>query len=338
MEDARAQRRARRDRQVRLAWFAAAIVGGLAGLSTLWLHLTSDPLADVRAYYDAGARLNAGLPLYPADADTNLADFYRYPPLLAIAFRPLALLPYEAAAAIWMVVVLGTFAATLWWIGARRRETWIAVGVLGLPIGWSLAVGQAQVPITFLTLIGAPWAIALGAHVKLFPALVALWWLGRRDLRSLALFVGWVIALAILQLVLEPRGTIDFLGTLGFAQVGQVRNISPFALSPLLWAVLLVAGVLLALRLAPTRWGWAAAVAISILATPRLLTYMLMSLVAILRSPGSTITPGTVVPARAGTRRTIHASRTPEIPPRMPIARDGRDLLVEPGQERPLRP
>ena len=37
------------------------------------LHLTSDPLADVRAYDDAGSRLNADLPLYPADADPNAA-------------------------------------------------------------------------------------------------------------------------------------------------------------------------------------------------------------------------------------------------------------------------
>ncbi len=47
MEDARAQRRARRERQVRLAWFVAAVGGALAGLSTLLLHLITDPLADV---------------------------------------------------------------------------------------------------------------------------------------------------------------------------------------------------------------------------------------------------------------------------------------------------
>ena len=51
-------------------------------------HLRMDPLADVRAYYDAGARLNAGLPLYLDVASTNVPGSYHYPQLLAIAVLP----------------------------------------------------------------------------------------------------------------------------------------------------------------------------------------------------------------------------------------------------------
>ncbi len=269
----------------RAAWSIAALVGAVVGVHTLWLHVTTDPLADVRAYYDAGARLNAGLPLYPVDADPNLAEFYRYPPLLAIAFRPLAVLPFETAAAVWIVVVLASLAGTLWWLGLRRWETWIAVGVLGMPIAWAVAIGQAQVPVTLLTAIGAPWAIALAANLKVLPALVAIWWLGRGDWRSLGAFSAWMLAIMAVQLVLEPQATVDFVATLTLEQIGEVRNISPFALSPALWVVLVAGGALLALRLAPTRWGWAAAVAISTMATPRLLSYMLMTLLAILREP-----------------------------------------------------
>ena len=268
-----------------LAAFALAVVGGLAGVGVLWIHLAGDPLADVRAYYDAGARLNAGLPLYPAAADPNAAEFYRYPPLLAIAFRPLALLPFPAAAAIWEAVVIASLVGTLWWLGLRRRETWLAVGILGLPTAWCVAIGQAQVPLTLLTAIGAPWSIALAANLKLFPALVALWWIGRRDWRAFALFAGWAAGLALVQLALAPQATLDFLGTLTLGLVGDVRNISPYAVSPLLWAVLVGAGIVLCLRLAPTRWGWVAAVALSVLATPRLLVYMLMTLLAALRPP-----------------------------------------------------
>ena len=85
--------RARRERRLYQVAFAAAVVGTLLGINTLILHLRSDPLVDIHAYYDAGTRLNQGLPLYAQMATTNQAEFYRYPPLLAIVFRPLALLP-----------------------------------------------------------------------------------------------------------------------------------------------------------------------------------------------------------------------------------------------------
>jgi len=247
--------------------------------------VTTDPLADVRAYYDAGTRLNAGQPLYPPAQDVNGPFAYFYPPLFAILFRPLALLPFDVAAAVWETVVIASFLVTVWWIGPRRRETLLAIGILGLPIGWSLAIGQAQVPLTLITAVGAPWSIAVAANIKLFPALIALWWIGRREWRRLGMFAAWAAGLALLQLVLAPQATIDFLTSLTLNEVGAVRNFSPYAVSPLLWGVLLLAGVGVVLRLAPTRWGWAAAVILSVVATPRLLVYMFMTFVAVLAAP-----------------------------------------------------
>jgi hypothetical protein len=276
--------RARRARRIRLVLFGAAIVGLLLGINTTILHLTSDPLADVHAYYDAGARLNAGVPLYAQSATTNDAEFYRSPPLLAILVRPLALLPFDAAAAIWETIVVGSLALTV--IVLRPDRTRLAVfGMLFLPIMWSVTIGQAQVPVTLLVAIASPWAVALAAHLKIFPGLVAIWWLGRRDWRSLGWFAAWLAGLALVQLVLEPAGTLGFLGVFNLAQVGDVRNLSPYALSPIVWGVLLVAGALAARRLAPGRWGWAAAVAFAVLASPRLLVYQLMTLVAGTRAP-----------------------------------------------------
>ena len=276
---------AARARPVPRSLFALAVIGALAGAYLFWLHVTTDPLADVRAYYDAGARLNAGQPLYQPGADPDLAQFYRYPPLLAILFRPLAILPFDVAAGIWEALVLAAFGITLWRLGIRRPATWLAVGMLGIPIGWTLAIGQAQAIVTFLLTLGSPLAVALAGHLKLFPVLVGLYWLGRRDWRNLGWFVAWTVSLGLLQLVLEPANTLAFLRLTNFGQVGSVHNFSPYALSPLLWAVLVVVGVAVTLRLGRTRWGWSAAVALSVLATPRLLTYMLMTLLACLRRP-----------------------------------------------------
>jgi hypothetical protein len=272
-------------RPVSRLWFALAVIGALAGAYILWIHLASDPLADVHAYYGAAERLNAGLPLYPTDQDINAPTAYFYPPLFAILFRPLALLPYAAAAAIWEAVVIASLVVTVWWIGPRRRETWLAIGVLGLPIAWSVAIGQAQVPLTLLTAIGAPWSLALAANLKLFPGLIALWWIGRRDWRRLGVFAAWAAGLALLQLALAPQATLDFLATLTLNEVGAVRNFSPYVVSPLLWGALVLVGAGVALRLASSRWGWAAAVILSVVATPRLLTYMFTTFLAALATP-----------------------------------------------------
>src|SRR5436190_21563608 len=106
-------KRDRRSRRVRMLLFGAAVVGVLIGVNIFVSHLFGDPLADVRAYYDAGARLNAGQPIYIQTATVDDPNFYRYPPLLAIFFRPLALLPYPAAAAIWEGVVIASFGVTV---------------------------------------------------------------------------------------------------------------------------------------------------------------------------------------------------------------------------------
>jgi len=275
-------------RRVRWVFIAASVLGLIIGIDTLILHLRLDPLADVRAYYDAGARLNAGLPLYVQTATTDDPGFYRYPPLLAIAFRPLALLPYETAALIWEALLIVLFVGTLVRLGLRNRWTWIVSGWLAAPIAWSLAVGQAQVAVTFLVALGSPWGIALAANLKILPIIVAVYWIGRRDWRAVGRVTAWLIGLVLLQLVLEPAGTIAFIGFSDLGQVGNVENRSLYAFSPILWGVFVVGFLALTLRFAPTRAGWALAVSASVLVSPRLLMYQLSTLQAAVRSPGDT--------------------------------------------------
>jgi hypothetical protein len=269
---------------VRAILIAGAVIGLALGIGVFQLHMASDPLADVHAYYDAGVRLNAGLPLYDQPANTDEAAFYRYPPLLAILFRPLAMLPFEGAAAIWMVILLVAVAATVLRL-PRGQVRWIALGMLAMPMLWTLAVGQAQALVTLLLALGSPLGVAMAGHLKLTPWLAAIYWVGRRDLRSLLRLAGWVAGLAVLQLALAPQATLDYFRFPSLTQVGEVRNLSPYGISPVLW-VLFVAGLAAgAWRLAPTRWGWAAAVALAVLSSPRLLSYQLVSLLAGLSGP-----------------------------------------------------
>ena len=270
---------------VRRVLVLGAVVGLLLGIETVVLHLTTDPLADVHAYYDAGARLNAGQPLYDQPATTDESDFYRYPPLLAILFRPLALLPFGVAAAIWMVAIGLMLVATLHRIDVRRPVTLFVTCALALPIAWSVVIGQAQVAVTMLLAIGMPWSVALAANLKVFPILVAIWWLGRREWRSLGRLVVWLMVFGVIQLVLEPAGTLAYPSFLRLDQVGNVVSLSPYAVSPWLWAALLAAGLAVAWWAAPRPYGWAVAVAVAVLASPRLLLYQISSLIAGTRDP-----------------------------------------------------
>ena len=270
----------------RLTFFALAVIGGLLGLWELWIHLTSDPVGDARAYFDAANRLNHGQPLYPAGVDPSTNEAYLYPPLLAILFRPVALAGYTVFAITWEIVVVATFLATIRQLGGGFR-TYVAIGILGIPIGWALGIGQAHVPMTLLMAIGQPWSIAFATDIKLFPALIALWWIGRRDYQSFVAFLGYLVLFGLFQLILEPTGTMAFLrGAVGLGQIGDVRNISPYAwASPLAWSAILLTGILVTVGLARTRYGWAAAVALGTLSPPRLLVYMLMGLLAGVRQP-----------------------------------------------------
>jgi hypothetical protein len=286
--EARANRRATLLKIGNLALFALAVVGAAAGVAVAWMHVLGDPLADAHAYYEAASRLNAGGPLYPAGVDPNGNHIYLYPPLLAQAFRPLALLPYAWFALVWELIVVATFVWLLQHMGVRRRSTWIAVGLLGVPIGWALSIAQAHVPMTLLMALGQPWSIALAANLKLFPALIALYWLGRRDWESLLAFLVWSALMIVAQLILDANDTFAFVKAVGFDQTGEpgvLRNFSLYTVSPLLWLGLLFAGCIVILAAARTRWGWSVAVTVATFAPPRLLTYMLTGLLAGVRRP-----------------------------------------------------
>jgi hypothetical protein len=272
-----------------LAAFACATVSVLVFIAVMPQYLAflrDRALCDVSAYYEAAGRLASGGPLYPAGANVDASDFYRYPPLLALVLRPVAGLPLPVVAAGWEALMFAAFAATLLRLGIRRRSTWIAVAILVLPIAMSLGYGQAQVLVTFLLAIGAPWSVALAGQLKVFPALAALYWVGRRDWRSLRSFVAWSLVLTGVQVILAPAAVVDFVRVTNLDQVGGIDNLSPYGASPLLWGMLVVLGAIVVLTLARTKAGWLAAVAFSTVATPRLFYYLLMALLGGLSASG----------------------------------------------------
>ena len=272
----------RRAGAMRWLWIGVAGIWALGGIRMFLFHISYDPFTDIHVYYDAAARLNAGELLYPPGARI-------YPPLFSILFRPLALLPFEIAAAIWESVLIAALGLTLWRIGIRRPATWWAVLVLSIGIAWTLAIGQVEAIVTLLLTIGSPFTVALAGNIKIFPLAVGIYWLSRRDWQHLGRLIGWTAGLVVIQFILDPADTWAFPGTLGPGQVASevtsVGNLSPFIISPVLWAVLVALEVAIAFRLGRTRWGWAAAVGLAVLAPPRVFSYNLMTLLACLGGP-----------------------------------------------------
>ncbi|MBA2719587.1 MAG: DUF2029 domain-containing protein [Chloroflexi bacterium] len=275
----------RRSGALRWLWLGIAVLWAAGGIRMFLFHISYDPFTDIHVYYDAAARLNAGQPLYPPGARI-------YPPLFSILFRPLALLPFEVAAAIWEAILVGALGLTIWLIGIRKPATWWAVLILGIGIGWTLAIGQVEALVALLLAIGSPFTVALAANIKIFPLAVGIYWVARGDWKNVGRLAGWTMGLVLVQLVLDPANTWAFPGTLGPGQiaseVGSEGNLSPFVLSPILWAVVVAIEVAVAFRLGRTRWGWPAAVALAVLSPPRVFSYNLMTLLACLGGPGTT--------------------------------------------------
>jgi hypothetical protein len=141
---------------------------------------------------------------------------------------------------------------------------------------------------TLLIALGQPWSVALAANLKVFPALLALYWLGRRDWESFLAFLVWSALLVVAQFVVDADDTLAFVKAVGFDQTGDpgvLRNFSIYTVSPIAWVGFLFASSIAILAAARTRWGWEVAVALTTLAPPRLLTYMLTGWLAGLRRP-----------------------------------------------------
>jgi hypothetical protein len=174
---------------------------------------------------------------------------YLYPPLwaaLAANLSPHASLVAVLAVAGWInpALLAGCFILA-WRIAGRplRPDIWLAAGLtfaMFTSVGL-IAIGQdqPQILVAFLTLLaleraesGAPHAagaaLALAAAIKLFPALLVIFWLGRDRRAALAAFAVAGAALALLSVALAgwPLHR-DFLRIIrAVSATGLVTNLS----------------------------------------------------------------------------------------------------------------
>lgn len=243
------------------------VVAMVIGLGIGWMYWAAVDwsLPDAGAYWNAALRLRAGEPLYPAVADHEASEVYRYAPWFAWLAIPFTFLPVELSGAIWSSILVGASVAAV--VPLLRQRAWLqAAFFFPILIGIS-AIGNVQALMIAALVWGVerrsgPLWIAMAASLKAFPILFALVYLGRRQWGRFAVTIvltGLLVAPMLLY-SLENYPT----------SMGRVGSLSSW---PPVYAVAVLVCAASTLRLADTRWSWLAAATTVTFALPRLWVY-----------------------------------------------------------------
>ncbi|HTU81683.1 MAG TPA: glycosyltransferase 87 family protein [Candidatus Acidoferrales bacterium] len=227
--------------RARAAFLAVAYLAIAVAAFALRPVATPGPfLRDFEAYWSAGAAWNAhDDPYGPAiwngertvpgvDARRDEVLPFVGPPATAVAFSPLARLPYPAAAKLWYALLaLALFALVaiaLRAIGAPASAEYFAAGValaIGFgPITSDLALGQLALPAflgaTVAAVVGRPALATIGAFAGWLQPNVALAMLSRfgRNRATLGIAAGSLLAYAVGAFVAGPRWPVAYLSLL----------------------------------------------------------------------------------------------------------------------------
>jgi len=244
---------------------ALAVILGL-GIVNLYWAISAWTLSDAQAYWDAALRLRAGEPLYPALADVDASAVYRYAPWFAWLAVPWTYLPGWLAGGLWSGVLLVASGMAL--VPLVRARAWVAIAFFGpILIGIS-AVGNVHA-LLVAGLVHAvdrrpgPLMIGLAASLKIFPILLTIVYLGRREWGRVALSLAaagllWAPAFLVYDLRGYPT------------DAGQAAFLWSW---PPLYAVVVAAALVAASALARSRYAWLAAATAVALSLPRFFVY-----------------------------------------------------------------
>jgi hypothetical protein len=177
-------------------------------------------------------------------ATTGRIGSYLYSPAFAQLLAPLVWLPIAVFTALWTALNC----ATLWFVMRR----WALPSLLFLPIAFEVISGNVHLLYAAAIVVGFRWpaAWALMFLTKATPGIGVLWFLVRREWRSLAIAVGATAAIAAVSFALDMTQWarwIDILrtdasgaGEAAFATVGWYL---PIGLAPRLLAAAAIAVV-----------------------------------------------------------------------------------------------
>lgn len=207
-------------RRMVLVW--AACLSGTTLLVVLVGALIPGMLPDLMVYRVGGKAWLDGIPLYTTEFPYRLP--FTYPPVSAVFFSVLGVLPWAAAIAVLSLVgLLALSLTTMLVVPAQRRMAIAAAAVvLGLalePVRDTLTLGQVNLVLMGLVAFDclAPrtryprgMLIGLAAAVKLTPAIFVLFFLARRRYAPVGTAVATFAGVTALGLLLAPTDSIRY--------------------------------------------------------------------------------------------------------------------------------
>lgn len=170
----------------------------VAGLVLLVLAMRTDgPGYDFYAYWSVN-------PADPYAVKEGFGAYHYAPPLVWLA-GPLKAVPWPAAYWIWFGLLL----LVLVWLARDWALAWLAFP----PVTSELFHGNIHLLIaaTLVLMLRRPGVFAFLLVSKVSPAIVGLWWLVRREWRSLAIATGVSVALIATLFVLQPAAWFAWL-------------------------------------------------------------------------------------------------------------------------------
>ncbi|WP_209707503.1 glycosyltransferase 87 family protein [Crossiella equi] len=219
------------------AWRLPVVVGLLAavGFGLVTLFNIGKPFfyLDLQVYRAGGLTWLNGLSLYePSFPKPYSLDFplpFTYPPLAAVLFAPVGLLPFWVSAVLFVLVSMLAMFTTGAMVGKRlglsRDKAWYVAAVVGTvcvllePVRETLQFGQVN--LILMVMIAAdclmkktPWPrglmIGLAAAIKLTPLAFLLFFLLRWQWKPIFVAVGGFLGFGLLGFALSPGNSVQY--------------------------------------------------------------------------------------------------------------------------------
>lgn len=236
------RRRSMRERLLRrlpLAIATAALLFGWIGL-----NLDGDYFRDALAYW----RPNFD-DLY-GGRRVGVLSTYLYSPAFAQLLWPFGLLPWPVFAALWSALNLGVLA----WLAGPYLAALLFL--IPGPVADEISTGNIHLLLAAAIVAGFRWPAAWSFHLltKITPGIGALWFLGARHWRSLAIVVATTTAIAGLSFALAPAAWMEWLETLRRSATVSVSGEVAVIPGPLWLRTALAAALALAAGWIGARW------------------------------------------------------------------------------------